>query len=139
MAWTKWDSILAPHDVGGLNVSSLKAFNLALIHKWKWWYLTQIGDFWVSIIKAIHGNVFECTTSHSSSPWIAIVSCCSKTIVDSILLGNAIRMEVGNGIKVTFWHDLWCGNSCLSSGFNRLFHLDINKNDVIAIKRRNEE
>lgn len=33
MAWIKRDNILASYDKGGLNIGSLKAFNLALLQK----------------------------------------------------------------------------------------------------------
>ncbi|XP_071687760.1 uncharacterized protein [Rutidosis leptorrhynchoides] len=36
MSWLKWDKVLASFDKGGLNVGSLKAFNLALLFKWRW-------------------------------------------------------------------------------------------------------
>ncbi|GJS16762.1 hypothetical protein Tco_0411234, partial [Tanacetum coccineum] len=36
MAWVKWPIILNFFDKGGLNIGSLKAFNLALLQKWRW-------------------------------------------------------------------------------------------------------
>ncbi|GJZ03678.1 ALP1-like protein isoform X1 [Tanacetum coccineum] len=35
MAWVKWPIILNSFDKGGLNIGSLKAFNLALLQKWR--------------------------------------------------------------------------------------------------------
>ncbi|XP_071710115.1 uncharacterized protein [Rutidosis leptorrhynchoides] len=43
-------------------------------------------------------------------------------------------MDVGNGRNVSFWNDLWTGNECLASLFNRLYHLDVNKHEVVADK-----
>ncbi|XP_071714499.1 uncharacterized protein [Rutidosis leptorrhynchoides] len=31
-----WDQVIASKDHGGLEIGSLNAFNLALLHKWKW-------------------------------------------------------------------------------------------------------
>ncbi|XP_071689240.1 uncharacterized mitochondrial protein AtMg00310-like [Rutidosis leptorrhynchoides] len=142
MSWVKWDKILAPLDRGGLNVGSLKGFNLALIHKWRWRYLSNPNDYWVAIIKSIHGNKFEQVSRSCTSMWSAIVSSCNKTISDGILPADVIHiihMHVENGTNVRFWHDLWCGSSILSSRFNRLFHLDVNQNDSIADKCVNGE
>ena len=35
LAWVKWDTVMASLDKGGLGVGSLKAFNLALVTKWR--------------------------------------------------------------------------------------------------------
>ncbi|GJU58444.1 hypothetical protein Tco_1236210 [Tanacetum coccineum] len=37
-----------------LGVGSLKSFNLALLQKWRWGFLTQPNALWVSLIEAIH-------------------------------------------------------------------------------------
>lgn len=36
--WVAWEKFVAPKNVGGLGLGSLKAFNLSLIVKW-WWRL----------------------------------------------------------------------------------------------------
>ncbi|GJX25915.1 putative RNA-directed DNA polymerase, eukaryota, reverse transcriptase zinc-binding domain protein [Tanacetum coccineum] len=38
LAWIKWKNVFASYDNGGLNIGSLKAFNLALLQKWRWMY-----------------------------------------------------------------------------------------------------
>ncbi|GKC14972.1 putative RNA-directed DNA polymerase, eukaryota, reverse transcriptase zinc-binding domain protein, partial [Tanacetum coccineum] len=55
MAWVKWENILAPLDQGGLGVGSLKAFNLALLQKWRWRLVNKPDLLWVRIIKVVHG------------------------------------------------------------------------------------
>ncbi|GJU32047.1 RNA-directed DNA polymerase, eukaryota [Tanacetum coccineum] len=49
MAWVKWDAILASLDQGGLGVGSLKAFNLALLQKWRWRLITKPDCLWVKL------------------------------------------------------------------------------------------
>ncbi|GJV72922.1 RNA-directed DNA polymerase, eukaryota, reverse transcriptase zinc-binding domain protein, partial [Tanacetum coccineum] len=36
LAWIKWSNVLSSFDKEGLNIGSLKAFNLALLQKWRW-------------------------------------------------------------------------------------------------------
>nr|GEW52145.1 RNA-directed DNA polymerase, eukaryota [Tanacetum cinerariifolium] len=36
MAWVKWSQVLSSFEKGGLKIGSLKAFNLALLQKWRW-------------------------------------------------------------------------------------------------------
>ncbi|XP_071734239.1 uncharacterized protein [Rutidosis leptorrhynchoides] len=132
MAWAKWILILASFEKGGLNVGSLKAFNLAMLYKWRWRYLTNPNDFWVILVKSIHGNVFENTLGNSL--WSSIVECCSKTIADKLLPGDVLKMRVGNGRNISFWHDVWMGQDNLANRFNRLYHLELNKHHTIADK-----
>ncbi|GJS00740.1 RNA-directed DNA polymerase, eukaryota, reverse transcriptase zinc-binding domain protein [Tanacetum coccineum] len=56
MAWVKWPIILNSSDNGGLNIGSLKAFNLALLQKWGWRLFTSPNDLWVKVVKAFHGH-----------------------------------------------------------------------------------
>ncbi|GJW49509.1 leucine-rich repeat receptor-like protein kinase TDR [Tanacetum coccineum] len=56
MAWVKWPIILNSFDKGGLNIGSLKAFNLALLQKWRWRLLSSPNALWVQVIKAYHGQ-----------------------------------------------------------------------------------
>ncbi|XP_071741324.1 uncharacterized protein [Rutidosis leptorrhynchoides] len=132
MAWAKWDLILASFDKGGLNVGSLKAFNLALIFKWRWRYLMNPDDLWVTLIKSINGDKFEDT--HGTSLWSSIVDTCSNIISNELLPGKALKMQVGNGLNTSFWHDIWTGQDKLANRYNRLYHLECNKNDLIANK-----
>ena len=56
MAWIKLDNILASYDKGGLNISSLKEFNLALLKKQRRRLVTSPNSLWVRMVKAIHGD-----------------------------------------------------------------------------------
>ncbi|XP_071719437.1 uncharacterized protein [Rutidosis leptorrhynchoides] len=132
MAWAKWSLILASFEKGGINVGSLKAFNLAMLYKWRWRYLMKPNDLWVSLVKSIHGNIFESTLGNSL--WSSIVDNCSKIINDKLLPGDVFKMQVGNGRNINFWHDIWTGHDSLANRFNRLYHLEINKHHTIADK-----
>ncbi|GJV72547.1 hypothetical protein Tco_1492542 [Tanacetum coccineum] len=57
IAWIKWSNVLSSFDPrGGLNIGNLKAFNLALLQKWRWRMHSCPNSFWVKIIKALHGK-----------------------------------------------------------------------------------
>ncbi|GJR92339.1 RNA-directed DNA polymerase, eukaryota, reverse transcriptase zinc-binding domain protein [Tanacetum coccineum] len=70
---------------GGLDVGSLKAFNMSLLLKWSWRLLKYPSAFWVKVVKSIHGDE----------------------------------------------GDSWLGDVPLCSCFNRLFHLDRDKNCLV--------
>ncbi|GJZ44159.1 putative RNA-directed DNA polymerase, eukaryota, reverse transcriptase zinc-binding domain protein [Tanacetum coccineum] len=53
-------------SLGGLNIGSLKAFNLALLQKWRWRLLSSPNALWVQVIKAYHGQEGGFDTNGSS-------------------------------------------------------------------------
>ncbi|GKC09588.1 RNA-directed DNA polymerase, eukaryota, reverse transcriptase zinc-binding domain protein, partial [Tanacetum coccineum] len=56
LAWIKWSNILASFDKGGLGVGSLKAFNQALLLKWRCRLFKSPSALWVKVLKSIHGD-----------------------------------------------------------------------------------
>lgn len=40
---------------------------------------------------------------------------------------NNFQIKVGDGSRVRFWHDKWCGGICLKEAFPRLYSLSIVK------------
>lgn len=80
--WVAWDKILAPKEVGGLGLGSIKAMNLALLTKWKWKFFTERDLLWVKIINGLH-NLGSFPPSKMSSRYI------SRWILEKILI-NAI-------------------------------------------------
>ncbi|GJV78282.1 hypothetical protein Tco_1509866 [Tanacetum coccineum] len=103
MAWDKWDSVLASLDKGGLGVGSLKAFNLALLLKWRWRFVNNPDALWSRLIKAIH-----------------------------VIPHGSFKLKVGDGSNVRFWKDTWFGDVPLEARYNRLFHLDSHPNCLIS-------
>ncbi|GJX06075.1 RNA-directed DNA polymerase, eukaryota, reverse transcriptase zinc-binding domain protein, partial [Tanacetum coccineum] len=75
MAWVKWPIILNSFDKGGLNIGSLKAFNLAFLQKWRWRMFSFPNDLWVKVVKAIHGHEggFDNTGCSFKGTWANIV------------------------------------------------------------------
>nr|GEX75409.1 putative ribonuclease H protein At1g65750 family [Tanacetum cinerariifolium] len=51
MAWVKWSNTIASLDKGGLNINSLKAFNLALLQKWHWRMLSTLNSYGLRLLK----------------------------------------------------------------------------------------
>jgi hypothetical protein len=42
------------------------------------------------------------------------------------------RFVVGDGSKISFWHDLWCGNTALKVAFAALFGIAHVKDTLVA-------
>ncbi|GJV47496.1 RNA-directed DNA polymerase, eukaryota, reverse transcriptase zinc-binding domain protein [Tanacetum coccineum] len=105
----KWPIVLASRVNGGLGIGSLKAFNLALLQKWRWRMISNTNAFWVKIVRSfnyLHSN--------------------------AILPSDSIRFHVGCGTSIRFWKDLWTGSSPLYLRYNRLFRLEQDKDCLIS-------
>ncbi|GJV45198.1 polygalacturonase-like protein [Tanacetum coccineum] len=134
MYWIKWENILASHDKGGLGIGSLKAFNLALLQKWRWRLVTISDSLWARVVKAIHGvdTGMELKGYNSFGTCANIVDSFSMLHSKDIIPLHTLRHKVGNGSSIRFWKDNWIGNGPLSTRYNQLFHLDANPNCMLA-------
>ncbi|GKD26634.1 hypothetical protein Tco_1232848, partial [Tanacetum coccineum] len=56
MSWLKWPHVLSSFDKGGLAIGSLKAFNHALLQKWRCRFFVNPDSLWVKVIRALHGR-----------------------------------------------------------------------------------
>lgn len=78
--WVAWDRIIAPREVGGLGLGSIKALNIALLAKWWWKLKNSPNSLWSKIINGIHygaGANDDNITARKSFPgvWNNIVRC----------------------------------------------------------------
>ncbi|GJU77776.1 putative RNA-directed DNA polymerase, eukaryota, reverse transcriptase zinc-binding domain protein [Tanacetum coccineum] len=103
IAWVKWSNILASFDKGGLGVGSLKAFNKALLLKWRWRLFNFPKALWVQVVKALHGEEagMDFGGCQSNGVWAKIVG--------------------------TINHLHSSGDEPLYIRYNRLFHVAMNK------------
>ncbi|GJT70924.1 putative reverse transcriptase domain-containing protein, partial [Tanacetum coccineum] len=56
MTWIAWKKIFSSKAYGGLGVSSIRAFNYALLFKWIWRFKNDPHALWVRVVKAIYGE-----------------------------------------------------------------------------------
>ncbi|GJS02927.1 RNA-directed DNA polymerase, eukaryota, reverse transcriptase zinc-binding domain protein [Tanacetum coccineum] len=138
IAWVKWLIILNFFDKGGLNIGSLKAFNLALFQKWRWRLLSSPNALWVKVIKAYHGQEggFDTNGCSFKGIWANIVGTSNFLHSKGIILSNTFRFKAGCGTRIRFWKDIWVGETPLFTRYNRLYHLDQDK-DCLIIDRIN--
>ncbi|GJT37184.1 RNA-directed DNA polymerase, eukaryota, reverse transcriptase zinc-binding domain protein [Tanacetum coccineum] len=130
LAWMKWTNILASYDKGGLDIGSLKSFNLAVLQKWRWRFYSSPDSLWAKVIRALHDSDggFDHNGCKFTGIWSRIVNSSNYLHSSSILPLDSIRFQVGCGSLTRFWKDIWLGNSPLYTRFNRLFRLDQEKN-----------
>ncbi|GJU92744.1 hypothetical protein Tco_1317500 [Tanacetum coccineum] len=136
MAWVKWSNTIASLDKGGLNIGSLKAFNLALLQKWRWRMLSTPNSLWVKVIKVFHGQEggFDSYGCKFKGTWANMVGSSNFLHSRGIIPSNSFKFKAGYGSRIRFWKDIWLGETPLCSRYNRLYRLDINKDCLIKDK-----
>jgi len=55
ISWIDWQSICQSQKVGGLGVSRIRDFNIALLGKWCWRLLVDRDSLWYRVLLARYG------------------------------------------------------------------------------------
>ena len=137
LAWIKWDKVLRPFNVGGLNIGGLKELNWGLIGKWWWRFHTECDALWRRVIVSIFGNdgglgVDVSRRSGSRSVWSNIVKI-GKILDDKRLrFWDSFGKKLGNGENIKFWEDRWISSGRLKDRFSRLYLFEENKLATVA-------
>ena len=112
-------------------VRSLSLFNKALLCKWCWHFASEGDSLWKKIIK--------CKFGEKEGGWRSRVvrDSCGVGLWKEIekhweLFNSMISFEVGNGRRVKFWKDWWCGEEPLCEIFPSLFALSDFKEAWVA-------
>ncbi|GJT36186.1 RNA-directed DNA polymerase, eukaryota, reverse transcriptase zinc-binding domain protein [Tanacetum coccineum] len=91
----KWPNILVSFDKGGLAIGSLKSFNLALLHKWRWCFYSNPDSLWVKVIRDLHGSEggFDHNGGKFNGLWSRIVGSSNYLHSSSILPMDSVRFQ----------------------------------------------
>nr|ABD28747.2 Putative non-LTR retroelement reverse transcriptase, related [Medicago truncatula] len=124
ISWVRWDTLSLRKEYGGLGVTRLREFNIALVGKWCWRLLLEREALWRKVLVARYGVAdggLEDGARSCSSWWREIVR-----IRDGIgeggegWFGSCVRRRVGDGADTDFWCDRWCGDVPLCARFGRI-------------------
>ena len=117
-----WELVVRSKDRGGLGLGNLRKKNLALLGKWLWRFPLEQQSLWAMVIRSKYGkhangwdsNVL--TNGSFKNPW--------KFISQGLqTFSKNISLKVGQGTRVLFWKDSWCGGRPFRLLFPRLFQL----------------
>jgi hypothetical protein len=117
-----WQQICAPLQHGGLGIRNLSTFNKALLGKWLWRYGTDQEALWRRVVDHKYGSQWGgwCSARvhapHGVGLWKFI-----RADWDSF--ARHLAFKVGDGTRVKFWLDAWCGDQPLRDRFPELFCL----------------
>lgn len=110
----KWEVLIKPKQMGGLNIRSAREMNWALLAKLVGRMICRGGQLWSEVLRAKY-NVMEEDGPHLHDRLVG-----SKTwrgLTWGVeLLRKGIRWEVHNRERVHFWKDVWIGKRSLGEG-----------------------
>ncbi|RVW37936.1 Transposon TX1 uncharacterized 149 kDa protein [Vitis vinifera] len=108
----RWEVVCLSKKKGGLGVKNLSILNKALLAKWNWRFANEREALWNQVIRGKYGeerggwSSREVREAHGLGLWKGIR-------MNWELVSNRLVFIVGNGRRVRFWRDKWCGDSPL--------------------------
>jgi hypothetical protein len=117
-----WDTVCTPISEGGLGIRNMRKFNQALLGKWLWRFAHEEGAWWRSVVVAKYGSSrggwrsCDITEPYGVGLWKYICKGWS-------IFGRYCRFNPGDGSKISFWEDVWCGENSLKDTFPSLFNI----------------
>jgi hypothetical protein len=125
--YLRWSIVCTLISEGGLTVRNLLRFDHVLLGKWLWCYglerkawCTKYGSSWRDWC------CWKPIEVYGVGLWKNIMSGWGK-------FSSHTRFEVGDGSKVRFWYDLWCGDMALEEAFPGLFGITCAKDAFVGI------
>ena len=104
----KWGTMCTEKIKGGLGLRSLSKLNKALLNKWSWRFANERDSLWRLIISSKFGvasggwSTGDIRGGYGTGLWKEIRK-------EWPLLFQNATFYVGNGRKIRFWKDIWCG------------------------------
>jgi hypothetical protein len=118
--------VCVPKAKGGLGVRSLGLFNKALLGKWLWRFGLEENNLWRQVLVAKFGvelggwRTNPIRGAHGCGLWKGILSGWDDYF-------QHVQFVVGQGNRVRFWEDKWCGDLALKDRFPLLFTCSSNQ------------
>jgi hypothetical protein len=115
----KWGIICRPKDQGGLGVLNLELQNKCLLSKWLFSLINTEGA-WQQLIRNKYLG-FKTITQVTRNPgdsqfWSGLMNVKN----DFLRMGSFI---VQDGKEISFWEDIWLGDTALKVQYPNLFHI----------------
>ncbi len=126
-----WDKVCLPLQNGGLAIKNLRLFNQALLRKWIWRFRTEREFLGRKVIEPKYGCARGGWFSNpvNSPYWVSLWKTISK---DWPSFKRFISFDVGDGSRVSFWHNVWCGDRTLKEMFPTLLVIACNPKALVA-------
>jgi hypothetical protein len=106
-----WQQVNMRQEFGGLGVPNLRELNLCLLGSWVRRYSLDKDNIWKKLVDYKYNtrnpNIFTCKELGASNFWNGVI-----WVARVAKMGY--RWQVGNGVKIHFWEDVWLWSSSLA-------------------------
>ena len=123
----KWDVVCGDKENGGLGIRKFTIMNKALLGKWTWRFASDKEALWKHVLEAKYGQ-----EDHGWRTKKAVGACgvgvWKEILKEAGWCWDKMGFKVGKGNKISFWTDVWCGDTALSRRFPHLYILAANRN-----------
>ncbi|XP_028075237.1 uncharacterized protein LOC114277538 [Camellia sinensis] len=130
----QWKEVTKSISQGGLGIRKIRKVNDCLLMKRWWRFANENEALWKKVVcnkYKIQAGAWlpnQIVGIRWSKIWgdkLAVAE--QRNTILQFFLDN-LHIKVGNGCRVRFWQDKWCGGCCLKEGFPRLYSLSTAKN-----------
>ncbi|RVX16265.1 putative ribonuclease H protein [Vitis vinifera] len=127
----RWNLVCLEKRKGGLGVRNLSLMNNALLCKWNWRFANERNALWRSVISLKYGVEERgwCTQDVMGRNEVGLWKAIRKKWG---LFDGKVAFHLGNGQRVKFWKDKWCGDGPLCESFPSLFSMSMSKNAWVS-------
>ncbi|XP_019151915.1 PREDICTED: uncharacterized protein LOC109148635 [Ipomoea nil] len=102
--WKAWDKLCVPKRYGGLGFKDLRSFNLAMLGKQAWRFLTNPTSLAARIYKA---RYYPTTSFIDAKIWNCPNYCWRSIMAAHEIVCSGVRRRIGNGGKTLIWGHPW--------------------------------
>ena len=117
-----WSTVCSSKENGGMRICNLSSLNRSLLGKWVWRFAVEDNSTWKDVINLKYHTDEEdwFTRAPRGCFGVGLWKDISK---ESKQLKQDVRFVVGDGTRISFWEDTWCGDRPLCEAFPSLFTL----------------
>ena len=125
-----WATVCTTLSFGGLGIRKVRLFNEVLLEKWLWRFAFERDPLWRQVIEVKYGCVWGgwCTSPIFGPYGIGLW----KNISRGWPFSCYILYDIGDGSRLKFWLDCWCGETPLAVRILELFRFCRDKKASVA-------
>ena len=122
--------VCADKEKGGLGLRKLALLNKALLGKWIWRFACDKENLWKKVISVKYGQEGLGWRTNEANGTFG-VGVWKEILKETDWCWENIVFTMGNGTKIRFCTDHWCGLAALSQSFPQLFAMAVHRNAKI--------
>ncbi|RVW35996.1 putative ribonuclease H protein [Vitis vinifera] len=125
-----WEVVCTEKEKGGLGLRKLIPLNKVLLGKWIWRFACEKENLWKQVLLAKYGQEgFGWMTKKANGTFG--VGVWKEIMKEKDWCWENMAFIMGNGTRISFWNDLWCGCSVLSQRFPHLYGMAAHRNGTV--------